>query len=101
MEEISLRGFDDLDEKEIDIIKKIVLNRIKKIKIPYQFLVINLKKHEHKYKHQTRITHELNADLFFSKGKAIAAKSEDTNLYKALEELLEKIIAETKHKFKK
>lgn len=101
MPELSLEGFDTLDPSELEIVKKIVANKIKKIKINYQFLKIRLKQHVHKYEHSTRIIHELQADLFFSKNKALSSKSEDANLYKALDDVMEKILAEIKHKFKK
>lgn len=101
MEKIRLGGFEELAESELEIVKKIIEKKIKKIRVPYQLLVIELKKHEHKFEHQARIIHEIRADLFITSKKRVSAKEEDVNLYKALDSVLKKIIAELEHKFKK
>ncbi|MEM1535729.1 MAG: HPF/RaiA family ribosome-associated protein [Candidatus Pacearchaeota archaeon] len=101
MSDLRLIGFEDLDASELEAVKKIIAKRIEKINIKYQLLSIELKQHKHEYKHSARIIHELRADLFFSTGKAISAKAEDANLYKALDKLIDKLLVEVKHKFKK
>ena len=97
MSDISLHGFQNLDASELDLVNKLVLTNLKKLKTDYELLSLKLKQH----KHTTRIIHELYADLFFSKGKSIAAESNDANLYKALDQVFLKLISEIKHRFKK
>jgi ribosome-associated translation inhibitor RaiA len=97
MSEITLSGFDSLDPAEVQRIEEIIDKRLKKLKVEYKLFKISLKEH----KHSKRIAIEVNADLFLSKGKSIFAQSTEDNLYKALDQLMEKINSEISHKFKK
>jgi len=100
MSNISLRGFDNIDPSEITIVQDRINKTLKKIdfsQLDYDLLKINLKQH----KHSGQFLHELKADLFLSKGRALNAKSEDRNLYKAIDDIMKKLLNEIKHKFKK
>ncbi len=97
MSEITLIGFDVLDPAEIQRIQEIIDKKLKKIKIDYNLLRITLEQH----KHSKYITHETKADLFLKQGKSIFAQATEDNLYKALDQLMEKITAEINHKFKR
>ena len=97
MSDITLIGFEILDPAEIARIQEIIAKRLKKLKINYTLLKISLKEH----KHSTRINHEVKADLFITKGKSIFAQATEDNLYKALDQLMEKINSEINHKLMK
>jgi ribosome-associated translation inhibitor RaiA len=97
MAEIKLRGFDDLDESEIASIQEIVSKRLKKLKVEYSLLSIELQQH----KHSKRFIHEINASLFLGTSKAISANFSHDNLYKALDCVMEKLTSEIEHKLKK
>jgi ribosome-associated translation inhibitor RaiA len=97
MAEIKLRGFNDLDESEVMSIQDLVSKRLKKLKVDYNLLSIELQQH----KHSKRFIHEINASLFLGTSKAISASVSDDNLYKALDCVMEKLTSEIEHKLKK
>ncbi|UCD20815.1 MAG: hypothetical protein JSW08_03515 [archaeon] len=97
MPEIALIGFEGLDESELKSINEILVKRLKKLKIDYSLLRINLKQH----KHAKHFMHELTVNLSRAKGRPILAKISDKNLYKALDKVMERLLSEVKHKIRK
>jgi hypothetical protein len=94
---ISLIGFNILDSLEQDKVKEIVTKNLKKINVreDYSNLVIELKQH----KHANEFIHEIKAILFL-KDKRISSQVSDKNLYRALQTLFDKTLAEIEHKIK-
>ncbi|MBS3090632.1 hypothetical protein J4433_02590 [Candidatus Pacearchaeota archaeon] len=80
------------------VVKKIVGNYVKRLRgiADYRELKIRLKKHEH----GKSILYELDAKAEIITGREIilTANISNYNLYSALSEVLEKIIAEAMHK---
>lgn len=95
---ISLVGFKALEPAELVIIKKIVGNYVKKMNenAGYESLKLNLQQHA---KGKTFL-HEINAQAIFKEGK-FGSRVTDWNLYKALSNVLEKVLKEVIHKRKK
>jgi len=94
---ISLIGFDILDNLEQNKAKEIITKNLKKIDVrgDYSKLVIELKQH----KHSQEFVHEVKAVLFIG-DKRISSQTSDKNLYKALQTLFDKTLAEIEHKTK-
>jgi len=96
---VSLVGFDELDEEEIEQAKKILSTHVSKLenKTDNGALKIRLKMH----KHNKNFVHELEADFFVSGGKNFSANASDKNLYKALASTMSKLISEVEHNSRK
>ena len=95
---ISLVGFDQLDNAELVIIKKIVGNSIKKMSESgdYKEMKITLVQHPH----GKSFKHEVEASAFFAEGR-FASNITERNLFTAVSEVCEKINSELVHKQKK
>jgi ribosome-associated translation inhibitor RaiA len=95
---IALRGFDNLDSLELNKVGEIVSKSLRKItqREDYENLTIELKQH----KHVKEFIHEIKATLFI-KNKRISSKNSDKNLYKAIKIVLDKLLSEIEHKFRK
>ncbi len=94
---ISLIGFDALDDLEQNKVKEIITKNLRKISVRgnYTKLRIELKQH----KHAKEFVHELKSVLFIT-DKRISSGSSDKNLYRALQILFDKTLAEIEHKTK-
>ena len=96
---VSLLGFDELDEEEIEQAKKIVLTHVQKLEYKTKNAALKVKLKMHK--HNMEFIHELEADFFVSGGKNFSASASDKNLYKALASTMTKLISEVNHDFRK
>jgi len=98
MGKIDLVGFEVLDAEEIDIVKRIVANYIRKMSNlgDYKEMRLALRQHEH----GKTFKHEIDAFAIFSEGK-FNAEVTDWNLYAALSSVCEKIMSELEHLSKK
>jgi ribosome-associated translation inhibitor RaiA len=95
---LTLQGFTNLDPSEIERLEELVEKNLKKIKFKsdYTNLRIELKQH----KHSKEINHEINAVLFLKQSR-INAEANDKNIYKALQNVFDKLLAEIEHKSRK
>ena len=93
---VSLIGFDELDESEQEIMKKLIANYIKKIedRINYDELKIKLKIHQK----GKMFMHEVIGDLYVTKGMALNAGFAHKNPYKAIAQVMNKLINSITHK---
>lgn len=91
---ISLIGFDVLDDAEQDKIRVIVAKNLRKIDMreDYSKLLIELKQH----KHAKEYLHEIKSVLF-GKNKRIISQTSDKNLYRAVQIIFDKMLAEIEH----
>ncbi len=96
---VSLVGFDKLDKIEKDSIMQVMNTYIKKIeeRIDYDELKIRLKQHQR----NKLFLHEINAELFINPGSVLSAKFTHKNPYKALSQVMVKIVNEIVHQKKK
>ena len=96
---VSLVGFDKLDKIEKDTIMQVMNTYIKKIeeRIDYDELKIRLKQH----RRNKLFLHEINAELFINSGNVLSAKFTHKNPYKALSQVMIKIINGIVHQKKK
>lgn len=96
---VRLIGFDDLDESEQFKVQEIMATYIKKIeeRTPYEELKLRLKQHQR----AKMFIHEISAQLFLNSGTALSATSSNKNMYRALTEVMEKLVNEITHKEKK
>ena len=96
---VSLVGFNKLDKSEQETVKKVMATYIKKIeeRIDYNELKIRLKQHQR----NKMFIHEISADLLITPGINLNAKFTHKNPYKALAQVMIKIINEIKHQKKK
>jgi ribosome-associated translation inhibitor RaiA len=87
-------GFKGLDDSEIKVVQEIILNSLNKInkKVTANLIRVELKQH----KHAKEFMHEIKAVLFL-KGNRISASASNKNMYKAVKETLDKLIAEIGH----
>ena len=92
---LTLQGFTNLDPSEIERLEELIEKNLKKIKFKsdYNNLRIELKQH----KHSKEINHEINAILFLKQNR-INAETSDKNIYKALQNVFDKLLAEIEHK---
>ncbi len=95
---LTLQGFTNLDPSEIERLEELIAKNLKKINLrsEYTNLRIELKQH----KHSKEINHEISAILFLKKNR-INAETSDKNIYKALQNVFDKLLAEIEHKNKK
>ncbi len=93
-EDITLIGF-SLEPSEMAVVRKIIRNRVKKIKeqIKYQSIKITLKK----TKKAKSFLHEIVVDVVTNK-RILTASITDRNLYAAISEALNKIKNQAEHK---
>lgn len=96
---VSLVGFNRFDEIEKDSIREVVLTYIKKIeeRIDYDELRLRLKQHQR----SKMFIHEINAELFVNPGVVLSARAAHKNPYKALAQVMTKLINEIRHRKKK
>ncbi len=96
-EKIHLSGF-NLEPVESEIIKNIIKTYKHKIeeKTSYQEIRLRLKKS----RHGKAFMHEVNGNIMAGKLR-ITASSSNYNMYKALTEVLEKLLNETEHRIRK
>ena len=96
---LALIGFGSLDKIEIKKVNKIIATRIKKLntKIDYELLRIRLKTHQR----NKIFRHELRAELLIRPGDVVGSSTEHKNLYKALDDIMRKLITEIEHKINK
>lgn len=92
---ISLVGFDVLEPVELEVVKKLVDNFIRKLsnQVSYSSLRLELKQH----KKGKTFLHEINGEAEIEK-HSLGARAEDYNLYKCLNKVSEKLISEASHK---
>ncbi len=95
---LTIQGFTNLDPSEIKRLEELIAKNLKKIKFKsdYNDLRIELKQH----KHAKEFIHEINAILFLKQSR-IRAETSDKNIYKALQNVFDKLLAEIEHKNKK
>ncbi|MCL6500827.1 MAG: hypothetical protein K6T16_02225 [Candidatus Pacearchaeota archaeon] len=95
---VSLVGFDELDESEQGKAQEILSTYIKKVedRTDYDELKIRLKQH-HKAK---MFVHEIKAELFLNPGTVLSANSTNKNVYRALADVMANILAEVNHRKK-
>lgn len=97
---ISLVNF-DLDPMQAAVVRKLVGNYVKRLGeiTEYKELKIRLRKHEH----GKSVLHEIDANAYIIHGKEVTlnANSSNYNLYSALAEVLDKVIAEAMHQCSK
>ncbi|MFH0831755.1 MAG: hypothetical protein V1886_02720 [archaeon] len=93
---ISLINF-DLDPMQAAVVRKVVGNYVKRLGeiVEYKELKIRLRKHEHGKSTLNEI--DANAYIIHEKEVTLNASASGYNLYSALAEVLEKIIAEAMH----
>jgi len=98
-ENIQLIGFNNMDITEINAVKDAVSGFLKKLKnkTNYELLKLTLKQH----RRINYFVHEAKAELFIHPHKSIGAKTSDKNIYKAIVDVMNKIIAELEHLEKK
>ncbi len=89
---IQLVNFKKLDEVEIQKIQTILSHRVKKLG-GFSLLKLNLKIH----KHQTEFIHEIAGELISNNEKVIGAVASNKNVYKAFDDVINKIINEIQH----
>jgi ribosome-associated translation inhibitor RaiA len=91
---IALIGFKNLDESEIDTAKEIILKSLNKLDRTdsVDFIKIELKTH----KHSKEFVHEVTATTY-SKSKRMNAEESDKNLFKAVRNVMDKLIVESEH----
>ena len=97
MDTLTLQGFNILDPSEIERLEEVIAKNLKKIKFrsDYINLRIELKIHEH----AKEFVHEIKAVLFLKKNR-IRAETSDKNIYKALQNVFDKLLSEIEHKNK-
>jgi len=95
---IALVGFEILEPSEMEVVKKIVGNYVVKMGsiAGYKEMRMSLQQH----KHGKTFKHEISAFAIFNEGK-FNAESTDWNLYTALSDVCEKMLAEVEHMIKK
>jgi len=95
---ISLVGFEKLDNADLVIIRKIVGNYIKKMSEvgDYKEMRLNLKQHPH----GKSFNHEVDGFALFSEGR-FSTNVTERNLFTAVSEACEKILNEVSHVKKK
>ena len=86
--ELALVGFETLEPSELEGVRKIVVNHVRKLGniADFKEMKISLKQH----KHGKTFKHEINALAIFSEGRFESAVTE-WNLYSALSSVCEKI----------
>jgi len=91
---IALVGFEILEPSEMEVVKKIVGNYIIKLGslAGYKEMKMSLQQH----KHGKTFKHEISAMAIFDEGK-FNAEATDWNLYTALSNVCEKMLAEVEH----
>ncbi|UZE93684.1 MAG: hypothetical protein IB618_02865 [Candidatus Pacearchaeota archaeon] len=96
---VSLVGFNKFDKTEKDSILKVMNTYIKKIeeRMDYDELKIRLKQHQR----NKLFVHEIKAELFINPGAVLSAKSSHKNPYRALAQVMTKLVNEIIHKEKK
>jgi len=96
--EISLIGFGALPPMELIVVKKIVGTYVKQLteKTEYKSLKLQLKVHD---KGKSSL-YEINAQANVG-NDMIGANVEDWNLYQALSQIMEKVVTEAVHKYRK
>jgi len=96
---VSLIGFGAFDKIEQEAVKKVMSTYIKKIeeRTNYNELKIRLKQHQR----NKLFIHEINADLIITPGISLNAKFEHKNPYKAIAQVMIKLINEISHQKKK
>jgi len=96
--EISLIGFGALPPMELIVVKKIVGTYVKQLteKTDYKALKLQLKVHD---KGKSSL-YEINAQANIG-DNTVGANVEDWNLYQALSQIMEKIVTESVHKYRK
>ncbi len=92
---IQLLGFGVLEPSEINIVKGLLQNYVKKIetKTDYNLLKMKLKMHQH----NTNFIHELESQLIVHPGKSFVTNVSDKNIYKAIATLMKKLLSEIDH----
>lgn len=96
---VSLIGFKQFDKSEQKVVKKVMSTYIKKIeeRTDYEELKIRLKQHQR----NKMFIHEIKADLLLTPGVNLNAKFTHKNPYKALAQVMIKIINEITHQKKR
>ena len=96
---VSLIGFKQFDKSEQEIVRKVMSTYIKKIeeRTDYEELKIRLKQHQR----NKMFIHEIKADLLLTPGVNLNAKFTHKNPYKALAQVMIKIINEITHQKKR
>lgn len=89
---IQLVNFGKLDEIEIKKVEALLSTRVKKLR-SFILLKLNLRIH----KHSTQFIHEIEGELHAEKIKRIGAVASDKNLYKALDDVMNKLTNELEH----
>ncbi len=96
---VSMVGFDHLDESEQNKAQEIMSIYLKKVddRTDYDELRIRLKQHQR----AKRFVHEIKAELFLNPGSVLSANSTDKNIYRALAEVMANILTEIEHRKKR
>jgi ribosome-associated translation inhibitor RaiA len=96
---VSLVGFKQFDKIEQESVKKVMATYIKKIeeRTDYQHLKISLKQHQR----NKMFLHEIKADLLLTPGVTLNAEFTHKNPYKAIAQVMIKIINEINHQKRK
>lgn len=99
---ISLLGFKNLDDSEIQRCQDLVAKKLERLEreLQYDLLKLQLKQHSHEHKHGVYFVHEILGDLYFGSGHIHASYS-GKNLYLALARVLEKLDMEVQHHLRK
>ena len=94
MDSLTLQGFSNLDPSEIKSLEEVIAKKLSKIKFKtnYEGLRVELKQH----KHSKEFIHEIKAVMFL-KSKRMMAQDSDKNIYKALNNVFDKLITELGH----
>lgn len=94
-----LLGFGALEPSEIEIVRNLLQNYIKKIenRTDYELLRIKLKMHQR----GKSFIHELETELFIHPGMSFGTEVSHKNLYKGISTTMKKIISEIEHYKKK
>ncbi len=97
MDTLTLQGFSNLDPSEIERLEDLIAKNLKKIRFKSDYLNLRIELKQHK--HSKEFVHEIKATLFLKQNR-IRAETSDKNIYKALQNVFDKLLSEIEHKNK-